>query len=80
MNPPFDRTAREEFVRRWRPLLCGMALCGLYAELKENALKRGIAAIDIPPEVDRLLGRIYDDALRLFQESQPVESKHGKAS
>lgn len=53
---------REDFVRHWRARLAGLALCGLVSELRDDPMKRGSRALEIPAEVDRLLGQLFDSA------------------
>lgn len=53
--------SRDEFVRRWRAHVAGMALFGLASEVKDGPLVRANKILDIPQEVESLLGKMYDD-------------------
>lgn len=58
---------REEFVARWRSHVAGLALYGLIAELSTPAdrrLSQANRALEIPGQVERLLGQMYDDLAR----------------
>ena len=52
--------SKEEFIKRWEAHLAGLALFGLVSESKEGTLQRAGRALDIPAEVRRLLGLMYD--------------------
>lgn len=52
---------REEFVRKWKNHLAGMALYGTVSEMREGPLVRASRALEIPAEVERLLGMMYAD-------------------
>jgi hypothetical protein len=51
---------KEEFVKHWRAHLAGLALFGVASEQKDGALVRATKILDIPAEVEALLGRMYD--------------------
>lgn len=52
---------RDEWIRKWRCHLAGLALCGTASEIRDGPLARASRALDIPAEVDRLLGQMYAD-------------------
>ena len=53
---------KEDFVKRWRHKLAGLALFGVVSETKDGPLKRAANALDIPQTVETLLAELYDDA------------------
>ncbi len=53
---------RDDFVKKWKPLLAGIALCGLVSELRDAPMQRGAKALDIPADVERWLSALYSDA------------------
>lgn len=52
---------KEEFVKRWRAIIAGMALFGVASETRDGPLLRASKVLDIPGEVEALLRRMYDD-------------------
>lgn len=52
---------KEEFVRKWRYSLAGLALYGLTSEATGGPLKRAAHALEVAGEVERLLSLLYDD-------------------
>jgi hypothetical protein len=62
---------REEFVRRWRTHLAGLALYGVASEMKDGLLVRAGRVLEIPAEVERLLGLMYDGLLPQRKEATP---------
>ena len=51
---------REEFVKQWQATLTGVALFGLVSELRDSTLHRATRAMELPQEMQALLGRMYD--------------------
>lgn len=60
--------SKEEFVRRWRFHLAGLALFGAYSDQRDGILARAAKVWDVPAEVEKLLGLLWQDA-------QPKEIK-----
>ena len=52
---------REEFISRWRCHLAGLALFGVASETKDGAMVRASKVLDIPAQVEKLLGQMYAD-------------------
>lgn len=52
---------RQEFVRKWRIQLAGLALYGIANEAKGGPLQRAAHALEVPGQVERLLNDLYDD-------------------
>lgn len=52
---------KEEFIRRWRNHLAGMALFGAVSDLRDGQMTRAAKILDIPGEVEKLLGQLWDD-------------------
>ena len=52
---------REEFIDRWRKHLAGLALYGTLSEIRDGPLARASKVLEIPAEVERLLGQMFDD-------------------
>jgi hypothetical protein len=62
MSPSNGRpVSREAFIKRWAYHLTGMALYGLVASTRHSTLEQATRAHEIPAEVERLLGRMYDE-------------------
>jgi hypothetical protein len=40
--------SRDEFVRKWKNHLAGMALCGIVSESRDSPLQRGDRVLEIP--------------------------------
>ncbi len=53
--------SRDEFVRKWRCHLAGMALFGVASEARDGPMLRASKVLDIPGNVEALLARMYDD-------------------
>lgn len=53
--------SRDEFIRKWKCHLAGLALYGIAFEAKEGPLARAGRALEVPAEVERLLRLIYAD-------------------
>lgn len=69
---------KEEFVARWRNHVAGLALYGLIAELNAPGQRRisdAGRALEIPGQVERLLGQMYDDLAR--QQTADRAEKNG---
>lgn len=60
---------REQFQKKWRNHLAGLALFGVVSEVKDGTLARAARVLEIPAEVERLLGMMYTD---LSPEEQPA--------
>jgi hypothetical protein len=54
---------REEWVKKWRCHLAGLALFGSASAVRDSPMSRASKALDIPQEVERLLGQMFDDLL-----------------
>lgn len=52
--------SKEEFKKRFRYTLAGMAAYGMYAEIKLAPMERAAAMYDMPANVETLLDMIYD--------------------
>jgi hypothetical protein len=52
---------KEAFVRKWRNHLAGLALYGVASEHRDGPLARAAKVMDIPAEVERLLGLMHAD-------------------
>lgn len=63
--------SREEFVRRWRYHLAGLALTGAVSEAKDQPKDRVVKVYEIPGEVERLLGMLYDDLVPKPEPAKP---------
>lgn len=55
---------RDEFVRRWRLHIAGLALYGRYSEERDGLATRTARVLEIPAEVEKLLGMLWDDMTR----------------
>lgn len=75
-RPPLAMT-REAFIARWRRNLAGLALFGVASDVKDSPLKRAAYALDIPAEVERLLGQLYDD---LAPKELPAAAPHANGT
>lgn len=53
--------SREQFIERWKRHIAGMALFGVVSEVRDGPLARAAKVLDLPAEVERLLGLMYDD-------------------
>lgn len=53
--------SREEWMKRWRLHVAGLALFGRYSEEKDGLATRTAKILDIPSEVMKLLEKMYDD-------------------
>lgn len=56
--------SRQEFQQKWKNYVAGMALFGTVSEIRDGPLVRATKVMDIPAEVERLLGLMYDDVAR----------------
>jgi len=52
---------KDEFTRRWRHKLAGLALYGAVSDVKDGPMTRAAKVWDIPAEVERLLAMMFDD-------------------
>lgn len=52
---------KEEFVARWRCHLAGLALFGIASETKDGPMVRASKVLEIPAQVEKLLGQMYAD-------------------
>ncbi len=66
--------SRDDFVRKWRNHLAGLALFGVVSEQRDGPLVRAAKVMDIPAEVDRILGMMHRD---LAGEEQPAKPALG---
>lgn len=68
---------RDDFIRRWKCHVAGMALFGYVSDRKDDAQTRAMKIYDIPGEVERLLGKMYDDMAKPepAQNGQPLVRK-----
>jgi hypothetical protein len=69
--------SRDEFIRRWRTHLAGLALYGVASEMKDGLLVRAGRVLEIPAEVERLLGLMYDGVLPQRKEATPPVTVSG---
>lgn len=60
--------SREEFIRIWRVHLAALGLFGTYDQAKAGLMTRASRILELPEEVDALLGRMYDDLKLQTQE------------
>lgn len=65
---------KEQFQKKWRNHLAGLALFGMASEVKDGTLARAARALEIPAEVERILGLMYAD---LATEEQPTNRLNG---
>lgn len=69
--------SKHEFVARFKNHIAGLALFGTISEMKDGPMKRAERIFEIPAEVERLLGQMYDYLLSAAEKptnghSQPV--------
>ena len=62
---------RDEFIKRWRTHLAGLAIFGFASDSKDGPMVRATKILDIPADVERLAGKMFDDA----QPDKPHEPK-----
>lgn len=62
---------KEEFVKRWRYHLAGLAIYGA----TDGELKKASRLYDIPKEVEGILGKMFDD---LIPRPEPTKSEPAK--
>lgn len=55
---------RDDFVERWKRHIAGMALFGTVSELRDGPMVRAAKILEIPAQVEDLLGKMYDDLTR----------------
>jgi hypothetical protein len=72
--------SREDFVNRWKKHLAGLALYGAVSEARDGPMVRASKMFNIPAEVEKLLGQLYDDlapkeALKIANGGQPPQKK-----
>lgn len=63
------KRTRAEFVARWKYHLTGFALYGHATGKIENILERATRVHDLPAEVEKMLGQLWDD---LKPEDKPL--------
>jgi len=68
---------REAFIERWKRHLAGLALFGVASETRDSPLARAAKILDIPADVEKLLGRLYDDATRKDNENHRQGTTQG---
>jgi len=71
------RRTRDEFIALWRRHLAGMALYGTVSEMRDGPLVRTTKILDIPAEVENLLGRMFD-SLKPEDAPLPVKVSNGQ--
>ncbi len=52
---------KDAFIARWKKHMAGLALYGVASETRDGPLARAAKVLDIPAEVESLLGKMYDD-------------------
>ncbi len=62
---------REAFINRWKKHLAGMALFGTVSERNDGPIVRASKILEIPAEVEKLLGQMWDD-LREKTDNKPL--------
>lgn len=63
---------KEEFVRRWRYYLTGLAVYGTVVESDGNALRRAARIHEIPAEVELLLAKMWADLQKPDPKPEPA--------
>lgn len=66
---------KEEFISRWKCHLAGLALFGVASETKDGPMVRAAKVLEIPGQVERLLGQMYADLTA--EESKPRLAVNG---
>ena len=64
----------DEFFKRWRLPLAGLALCGLAVEAKGGPLERAANALELPETVEKFLRAMWKDARGETAAGVPVEA------
>lgn len=64
---------KQEFTNRWKHKLAGMALYGVASEVNDGPITRAGKIFDVPAEVERLLGMMYDELAAT--EAEPLNGK-----
>ena len=67
---------REQFIKKWNKYIAGLALYGTISERNDGPLTRAAKIMDIPAEVEALLGRLYDSARE--SDTPPKAAANGK--
>ena len=65
---------KQQFTDRWKKHLAGLALYGVASETHDGILTRAGKVLEIPAEVERLLGMMYDE-LSATDEVMPMNGK-----
>ncbi len=52
---------RDEFVKKWRYAMTGLAMYGYVSEQRDGPMKRAERLFNMPEEIERLLNLMYDD-------------------
>lgn len=55
---------KDDFIKRWRFHLIGMAVYGHCEDARKGPLERAASIQTIPDEVTALLGKMYDDVVK----------------
>lgn len=63
---------RQQFIDLWKRHVAGMALFGVASEIQDGPIVRASKILEIPGEVERLLGRMFDDLTA--EPAKPIES------
>lgn len=53
--------SKEDFIRRWRHKIAGLALYGTVSELRDGPMAKASRVYDIPTECEALLAKMWDD-------------------
>jgi hypothetical protein len=56
--------SKDDFIARWRFRLAGLALYGACSERSDGPMRKIERVYEIPGEVERLLGLLWDDMLK----------------
>ena len=63
---------KEEFVKRWQYHVLGMVMFGVSSEKNDGPTVRASKVFELPAEVQKLLGQLYDD----LQSPKPETNGH----
>lgn len=63
---------KQEFIERWKKHVAGMAMFGMASERNDGPLLRASKLFELPAEVEKLLGQMYDDVTAVPKEIKPV--------
>jgi hypothetical protein len=65
----------EDFIRRWRTKLAGLALYGAVSDQRDGPLAKAARVYEIPNQVEALLAAMYRDL-----QPKPTETTNGEAT